>query len=107
MAEISSTPEPFDCKTPPNEIDEIIPTLEPFVFTLDPQNVEEALEYINEHNLNPAVASFGETFAQTFIEVRAEIYEAKILEEPLDAVKIEQKLSNLEYHKKYRTCCTS
>ena len=54
MAERSSTPEPFDCKTPPNEIDKTIPTLEPFVFTLDPQNVEEALEYINEHNLNSA-----------------------------------------------------
>ena len=45
MAERSSTPEPFDCKTPPNEISETLPTLEPFVFTLDPQNVKEALEW--------------------------------------------------------------
>ena len=57
MAERSSTPQPFNCKTPPNEIDETIPllqTLEPFVFTLEPQNAEEALEDINEHNLYPA-----------------------------------------------------
>ena len=54
MAERSSTPEPFDCKMPPNEIDETLPTLEPFVFTLDPQNVKEALEDINGHNLNSA-----------------------------------------------------
>ena len=51
MAERSSTPEPFDCKMPPNEIDEILLTLEPFVFTLDPQN---ALKDINEHDLNSA-----------------------------------------------------
>ena len=54
MAERSSTPEQFNCKTPPNEIDETLPTLEPFVFTFDPQNVEEDLEYINEHNLTSA-----------------------------------------------------
>ena len=52
MAKRSSTPEPLDCKTPPNEIDETFPMLEPAVFTLDPQNVEEDLEVINEHNLN-------------------------------------------------------
>ena len=43
----------------------------------------------------------GETFAhdidhQTFLEIRAEVDEAKILEGPLDIAKIEQKLSNLE-----------
>ena len=54
MAERSSTPEPFNCKMPPNEIDETFLTLGPFVFTFDPQNVEEDLEYINEHNLNSA-----------------------------------------------------
>ena len=98
MAERSSTPEPFDCKTPPNEIGKTLPTLEPFVFTLDPQNVEEDLEYINEHNLNSATFWRGvcSQYHQTFLEILAEVHEAKILEEPLDVAKIEQKLSNLE-----------
>ena len=52
MAERSSTPELFDCRTAPNEIEETFPMLEPAVFTLDLQNVEEDLEVINEHNLN-------------------------------------------------------
>ena len=52
MAERSSTPKPFDCKMPPNEIDKTFPTLEPAVLTLHPQNVEEDLEVINEHNIN-------------------------------------------------------
>ena len=98
MAERSSTPEPFDCKTPPNEIDETFPMLEPAVFTLDLQNVEEDLEVINEHNLNSAMFWRGvcSQYYQTFLEIRAEVDEAKILEEPLDITKIEQKLSNLE-----------
>ena len=54
MAKRSSTPEPFDCKTPPNEIYETFPMLEPAVFTLDPHNVEEDLEVINENSLNSA-----------------------------------------------------
>ena len=54
MAERSITPEPSIVKTPPNEIGETLPTSETVVFTLDPQNVEEALEYINEHNHNSA-----------------------------------------------------
>ena len=54
MVERSSTPEPLNCKTPPNEIDETLPTLELFAFTLDPQNVEEDLEGIHDHNLNSA-----------------------------------------------------
>ena len=110
MAERSSTPEPFDCKTPPNEIDEtflrwnllslhwtyvgtcclyIGPTLEPAVFTLDPQNVEEGLEVINEHNLNSATfwRGFCSQYHQTFLEIRAEVDEAKILEETLDVAK--------------------
>ena len=98
MAERSNTPEPFDCKTPPNEIDETLPTLGPVVFTLDPQNVEEDLEVINEHNLNSATFWRGvcSQYHQTFLEIRAEVDEAKILEEPLNAAKIEQKLSNLK-----------
>ena len=98
MAERSSTPEPFDCKTPPNEIDETFPTLEPAVFTLDLQNVEEDLEVINKHNLNSATFWRGvcSQYHQTFLEIRAEVDEAKILEEPLDDTKIEQKLPNLE-----------
>ena len=66
MAERSSTPEPFNRKMQPNEIDETLPTLEPFFFTLDPQNVEEAIKDINEHNLNSA--KFGETFAHDIIK---------------------------------------
>ena len=98
MAEISSTPEPFDCKMPQNEINKTLPTLEPFVFTLDPQNVEEDLEHINEHNLNSATFGRGvcSQYHQTFLEIRIEVDEAKILEEPLDLAKIEEKLPNLE-----------
>ena len=98
MSERSSTPESFNCKMPPNEIDETLPTLEPFVFTLDPQNVEEDLEYINEHNLNSSTFWRGvcSQYHQIFLEIRAEVDEAKMLEEPLDIAKIEQKLSNLE-----------
>ena len=98
MAERSSTYEPFDCKTPPNEIGETLPTLEPFVFTLDPQNVEEALEDINKHILNSAKfwREVCSRYHQTFLDIRAEVDQAKILEEPLDVAKIEQKLSNLE-----------
>ena len=98
MTERSITPEPFDCKTPPNEIDETFPTLEPAVFTLDLQNVEEDLEVINEHNLNSAMFWRGvcSQYHQTFLEICTEVDEAKILEEPLDVAKIEQKLSNLE-----------
>ena len=98
MAERSSTPEPFDCKMPPNEIDETFPMLEPAVFTSDLQNVKEDLEVINEHNLNSATFWRGvcSQYYQTFLEIRAEVDEAKILEEPLDVTKIEQKLSNLE-----------
>ena len=65
MVERSSTPEPFDCKTPPNEIDETLPTLEPAVFILNPQNVEEDLEYINEPLIQPR---FGEEFAHNIIK---------------------------------------
>ena len=74
MAERRSTPEPFDCKTPPNEINETFPTLEPAVFTLDPQNVEEDLEVINEHNLNSATFWRGvcSQYHQTFLEIRAQ-----------------------------------
>ena len=98
MTERRSTPEPFDCKTLPNEINKTLPTLEPFVFTLDPQNIEEDLEYINELNLNSATfwRDICSRYHQTFLEVRAEVDEAKILEKPLDAVKIEQRLLNLE-----------
>ena len=93
MAKRNSTPEPFDCKMPPNEIDETFPTLEPAVFTLDPQNVEEGLEVINEHNLNSATFCRGVClqYHQTFLEIHAEVNEAKILEEPLNAAKIEEK----------------
>ena len=72
--------------------------LESFVFTLDPQNVEEDLEYINEHNLNSATfwREVCSQYHQTFAEIRTEVDEAKILEEPLDIAKIEQKLSNLK-----------
>ena len=114
MAERCSTPEPFHCKTPPNEIDETIPllqTLEPFVFTLEPQNAEEALEDINEHNLNSAKFWRGvcSRYHQTFLGVRAEVNEAKIFEEPLDAAKIEDRRNcqTWSHHKKYRTYCTS
>ena len=100
MAKRSSTPEPFDCKMPPNKINETFPMMEPAVFTLDPQNVEEDLEVINEHNLNSATFWRGvcSQYHQTFLEIRirAEVDEAKILEETLDIAKIEQKLSNLE-----------
>ena len=47
MAKRSSTPIPFNCKMPQNEINEtisLLQMLEPFVFTLEPQNAEEALE---------------------------------------------------------------
>ena len=92
MAERSSTPEPFDCKMPHNqrnvsyeidEIDETFPMLEPAVFTLDPQNVEEDLEVINEHNLNSAMFWRGvcSQYHQTFLEIRTEVDEANILEE--------------------------
>ena len=69
MTERSSTPEPFNCKTPPNEIDETLPMLEPAVFTLDPQNVEEDLEYINEQKLNLATFWRGvcSQYHQTFL----------------------------------------
>ena len=69
-----------------------------FVFTLDPQNVEEDLEYINEHNLNSATFWRGvcSQYHQTFFEIRAEVDEAKILEKPLDIAKIEKKLPNLK-----------
>ena len=79
MAERSSTPEPFDCKTPPNKIDETLPMLEPAVFTFDPQDVEEDLEYINEHNLNSAMFWRGvcSQYHQTFLEIHAEVNEAK------------------------------
>ena len=109
MAKRSSTPEPFDCKMPPNKIDETFPRLEPAVFTLDPQNVEEDLEVINEHNLNSATFWRGvcSQYHQTFLEIRAEVNETKILEETLDIAKIEQKLSNLDHHKKYHTYSTS
>ena len=95
MAERSSTSEPFDCKTPPNEIEETFPTLESAVFTLDPQNVKEDLEVINEHNLNSATFWRGVClqYHQTFLEIRAE---ANILEEPLNAAKIEEKLLKLK-----------
>ena len=98
MAERSSTPEPFDCKTPPNEIDETFPMLKPAVFTLDLQNVEEDLEVINEHNLNSATFWRGVClqYHQTFLEIRAEVDEANILEEPLNAAKIEEKLLRLK-----------
>ena len=84
MAERSSTPEPFDCKTPPNEIGKTLPTLEPFVFTLDPQNVEEDLEYINEHNLNSATFWRGvcSQYHQTFLKILAEVHEAKYWKSP-------------------------
>ena len=97
MAE-RGTPGPFNCKTPPNEIDKTLPNLEPFVFTLDPQNVGEDLEGINEHNLNSATfwRDVCSLCHQTFLEIHAKVDEAKILEEPLDVAKIEQKLSNLE-----------
>ena len=83
---------------PPNKIVETFPTLEPAVFTLDPQNVKEDLEVINEHNLNSATLWRGvfSQYNQTFLEIHAEVDEAKILEETLDIAKIEQKLSNLE-----------
>ena len=89
MAKRSGTPEPFDCEMPPNEIDETFPMLEPAVFTLDPQNVEEDLEVINEHNLNSATfwRGVGLQYHQTFLEIRAEVNEANILEEPLNAEK--------------------
>ena len=60
--------------------------LEPFVFTLEPQNAEEALKDISEHNLNSAKFWRGvcSQYHQTFLEVCAEVDEAKILEEPLD-----------------------
>ena len=98
MAERSSTPEPFDCKMPPNEIDETFPMLEPAVFTLDPQNVEEDLEVINEHNLNSATFWRGvcSQYHQIFLEIHAEVDEANILEEPLNASKIEEKLLKLK-----------
>ena len=98
MAERSSTPEPFDCKMPPNEIDETLPMLEPAVFTLDPQNVEEDLEVINKHNLNAAMFWRGAClqYHQTFLEIHAEVDEANILEEPLNAAKIEEKLLKLK-----------
>ena len=98
MAERSTTPEPFDCKTPPNEINETFPTLEPAVFTLDPQNVKEDLEVINEHNLNSAMFWRGvcSQYHQTFLEIRAEVDEANVLEEPLNAAKIEEKLLKLK-----------
>ena len=98
MAERSSTPEPFDCKTPPSEIDETFPTLESAVFTLDPQNVEEDLEVINEHNLNSATFWRGVClqYHQTFLEICPEVDEANILEEPLNAAKIEEKLLKLK-----------
>ena len=90
MAERSSTPEPFDCKMPPNKIDETFPRLEPAVFTLDPQNVEENLEVINEHNLNSVTSWRGvcSQYHQTFLEIHAEVDEANILEGPLNAAKI-------------------
>ena len=69
MVERSNTPEPFDCKTPPNEINKTIPlfqTLEPFVYTLEPQNAEEALEDIN--NITLIQPSFGEKFAHDIIK---------------------------------------
>ena len=98
MAKRSSTPEPFDCKMPPNEIDKTFPTLEPAVFTLDPQNVKEDLEVINEHNLNSATfwREVCSQYHQTFLEIRAEVDEANILEEPLNAAKIEKKLLKLK-----------
>ena len=98
MAERSSTPEPFDCKMPPNEIDETFPTLEPAVFTLDPQNVKEDLEVINEYNLNSATFWRGvcSQYHQTFLEICTEVNEANILEEPLNAAKIEEKLLKLK-----------
>ena len=72
--------------------------LEPAVFTLDPQNVKEDLEYISEHNLNsaPFWRGVSSQYHQTFFEIREGVDEAKILEEPSDITKIEQKLSNLE-----------
>ena len=87
MAERSSTPEPFDCKTLPNEIDKTLPMLEPAVFTFDPQNVEEDLEVINEHNLNSATFWRGvcSQCHQTFLEI-----------ESLNAAKIEEKLLKLK-----------
>ena len=98
MAERSSTPEPFDCKIPLNKINETFPTLEPAVFTLDPQNVKEDLEVINEHNVNSATFWRGvcSQYHQTFLEIRAEVDEANILEEPLNAAKIEEKLLKLK-----------
>ena len=98
MAERSSTPEPFNFKMPPNEINETFPMLEPAVFTLDPQNVEEDLEVINEHNLNSATFWRGvcSQYHQTFLEIRTEVDEANILEEPLNATKIEEKLLKLK-----------
>ena len=71
MTERSSTPEPFDCKTPPNEINETFPMLEPAVFTLDLQNVKEDLEVTNEHNLNSATfwREVCSQYHQTFLEI--------------------------------------
>ena len=64
MAERSSKPEPFNCKTPPNEIDEPLPMLEPF--SSPPQNVEEDLEYIM--NITLIQPRFGEEFAHNIIK---------------------------------------
>ena len=99
MAERSSTPEPFDCKMPSNEINETLPMmLELLAFTLDPQNVEEDLEVINEHNLNSATFWRGvcSQYHQTFLKICAEVNGANILEDPLNAAKIEDKLLKLK-----------
>ena len=95
MAERSSTPEPFHCKMPPNEIDETFPTLQPAVFTLDPQNVKEDFEVINL-NSTTFWREVCLQYYQTFLEIRREVDEANILEESLNAAKIEEKLLKLK-----------